>query len=108
MDLTIYDIIIKPRVTTKAYYLNQAKQLVLEIHPEANKPLVAQALKKLFNVEADKVRIVVSKGKFRRAGRHIVQGKMTKKAIVTLKEGYSIDLMGWNRPAPTAETPAEK
>lgn len=95
MDLTIYDIIKGPRVTQKAYQLNQRlQQLVLEVHTEANKPLVAEALKKLFNVEVEKIRIIVSKGKKRRAGRFFTIGKKRKKAIVTLKEGHSVDLMG--------------
>lgn len=100
MDLSIYDIIIRPRVTSKAYMLNQRlKQLVLEVHSEANKPLVKEALKKLFNVEAEKVRIIVSKGKYRRSGRYVFQDKKRKKAIVTLKEGYAVDLAGFNNVA---------
>jgi len=95
MDLTLYDIIKGPRITQKAYRLNQKdKKLVLEVHPEANKPQVAEALKKLFNVEAEKIGIVVVKGKKRRAGRFFTMGKKRKKAIITLKEGQSIDLMG--------------
>lgn len=103
MDLTIYDIIKGPRVTEKAYRLNQQlKQLVLEVHPAANKPLIAEALKKLFNVEAEKIGIVVIKGKKRRVGRHSTQGKKRKKAIITLKEGYSVDLMGLSNSAAEA------
>ena len=87
MDLTIYDIIRKPRVTEKAYRLNQtAGKLVLEVHPQANKPLIAQALKKIFNVEADKIGIVIMKGKRRRSGKHFSVGIKRKKAIITLKE----------------------
>ena len=99
MDLTIYDVIRKPRVTEKAYRLNQdAGKLVLEVHPQANKPLIAQALKKLFNVEADKIGIVINKGKRRRSGRHFSTGVKRKKAIITLKEGQSIDVMGLSEP----------
>ncbi len=95
MDLTLYDIIKGPRFTPKAYSLNQKSgKLVIEVHPKANKPLIAEALKKLFNVEAEKIGIIVVKGKKRRAGRFITEGKMRKKAVVTLKKGQSIDLMG--------------
>lgn len=95
MDLTIYDIIKGPRITEKAYLLNKkAGKLVLEIHPHANKPLVAEALHKIFNVKADKIAIIVVKGKQRRSGRYSIVGKMRKKAIVTLKKGQSIDIMG--------------
>jgi large subunit ribosomal protein L23 len=95
MDLTIFDIIRRPRITEKAYRLNQkAGKLVLEVHPQANKPLIAQALKKIFNVDADKIGIVTIKGKRRRSGRHFSVGVKRKKAIITLKEGQSIDIMG--------------
>lgn len=94
MDLTLYDIIKKPRVTQKSYRLNQElKQLVLEVHPQANKPMIKEALKKLFNVEVEKIGIVISKGKLRRVGRHETVGKKRKKAIITLKEGHSVNLM---------------
>lgn len=100
MDLTIYDIIKGPRITEKAYRLNQhEKQLVLEVHMEANKPLIAEALKKLFNVDVEKIRVIVSKGKQRRVGRRSVQGKKRKKAIITLKEGQNVDLMGLSNTA---------
>jgi large subunit ribosomal protein L23 len=96
MDLTIYEVIKGPWVTAKAYALNQLlKQLVLEVHPHANKPQVEEALKKLFNVETDTIRMVVVKGKMRRSGRRYVAGKQRKKAVVTLKAGYSIDLTAW-------------
>jgi large subunit ribosomal protein L23 len=95
MDLSIYDIIQGPVVTDKAFRLNQnEKKLVLRVHPHANKPLVAEALEKLFDVKVDSVRIIVRKGKFRksRRGRAMTQGVTTKKAIVTLAAGHSLDL----------------
>jgi large subunit ribosomal protein L23 len=110
MDLTLYDIIKGPRITEKAYRLNQKSgKLVLEVHPEANKPLIAEALKKLFNVEAQKIGIVIVKGKKRRAGKFYTVGKTKKKAIVTLKEGQKIDIMGLSdQPVPAASAPTEK
>lgn len=94
MDLSIYNIIQGPRISNKVLRLNQqSSQLVLEVHPQANKPLIAQALRELFNVTTEKIRIVVSKGKFKRSGRHVFQSKTRKKAYVTLKEGQSIDMM---------------
>lgn len=97
MDLNIYNVIQGPRITSKVYRLNKEfKQLVLQVHPQANKPMIAEALKKLFNVEAEKIRTIVSKGKYRRAGRHVFQGKTKKKAIITLKQGQSVDVMNWS------------
>jgi len=90
---SVYNVIQGPIISDKAYKLNKnLKKLVLVVHPDANKPLVKEALKKLFNVEVEDVRIMICKGKTRRVGRREVIGSARKKAIVTLKEGYSIDL----------------
>lgn len=95
MDLTVYDVIKKPKITEKAYYLNQKlKKLVLEVHPKANKSLIEEALNRLFNVKVEKINIVVSKGKRKRLGRHEFQEKLRKKAIVTLKPGQDADISG--------------
>ncbi len=92
MDLSIYDVIRGPWVSTKAYRLNQdLQQLVLEVHPHANKPMVNEALRKLFNVEPETIRVMRIRGKRKRFGRHLSKTKDRKKAIITLKEGYSTD-----------------
>lgn len=106
MDITIFDVIKRPHISTKAYILNQRlNQLVLEVHSAANKPLIAEALRKLFNVEAEKIRIIVSKGKNKRSGRNVFQESDYKKAIVTLAPGHSVDsMMGLE----TAQAPEEQ
>jgi len=92
MDLSVYDVIRGPWVSTKAHQLNQdLQQLVLEVHLHANKPMVREALRKLFNVEPRKIRIMRVPRKRKRFGQHISFTKERKKAIVTLKEGYSTD-----------------
>jgi len=91
--LTIYDIIQGPVVSDKAFRLNRdLKKLVLKIHPWANKVRVKEALEKLFNVKVDTVRIIRRKGKKRIVNKRTVVGKDTKKAIITLAKGYSLDL----------------
>ncbi len=94
MDLSIYDIIIGPVISDRAYKLNKLfKKLALKVHPHANKPLVKEALEKLFNVKVDKVNIVVRKGKVTKVRGELSTGKLSKRAIVTLAEGYSFDFM---------------
>jgi len=97
MDLKICNVVLGPWMTDKAYKLNQALQkLVLRVHPSANKPLIKEALEKLFKVKVKNVRIVVRQGKrVRRFRRRVTQKPLVKKAIVTLREGYSIDI--WNQ-----------
>ncbi len=93
MDLTIYDVILGPILTDKAHKLNkELKKLVLKVHPKANKPLIAEALEKLFQVKVKNIRVLVRKGKKRIVAKRIVQGSLVKRAIVTLAEGYSLDL----------------
>ncbi|MCA9769995.1 50S ribosomal protein L23 [Candidatus Dependentiae bacterium] len=93
MDLSIYNVIIGPVISDKAYRLNKKlEQLVLKVHPKANKPLVKTAIERLFNVKVQKVNVSVDKGKNRRSRRKIITGKTVKKAFVTLKEGYTLDL----------------
>lgn len=94
MDLTIYDVILGPVITEKAYELNKVlKQLVLKVHPHANKPMVKEALEKLFDVKVKSVNITVRKGKNKKVNRRKVQGTLIKKAYVTLAAGYSLDLL---------------
>ncbi|UNE35365.1 50S ribosomal protein L23 [Vermiphilus pyriformis] len=94
MALNIYQVILGPIVNSnKAYRLNQQlNQLVLKVHPDANKPMIKEALEKLFNVKVKAVNTSRRKGKTRYVRRRPVHGILTKKAIVTLAEGYSLDL----------------
>jgi large subunit ribosomal protein L23 len=94
MDLSIYDIIIGPVISDKAYKLNKLfKKLQLRVHPHANKPMVKEALEKLFSVKVDKVSIIVRKGKNKKVKGRKTTGKLTKRAIITLADGYSLDLI---------------
>lgn len=93
MDLSIYDIIKGPLVTDKAQQLNiKLQRLVLRVHPQANKPMIKEAIEKLFNVKVDNIRVIVRKGKRRLVGRREVFGSLQKKAIVKLKPGYEINV----------------
>jgi len=102
MDLSIYDVILGPVMTDKAYKLNRnLKKLVLRVHPHANKPMVKEAVERLFSVKVDSIKIIIRKGKIHRFNRQTSQKPSTKKAIVTLKEGYSVDL--WEQPGVTVK-----
>lgn len=96
MDLTIHDIIQGAVVSSKAHKLNaQQNKLFLQVHPKANKSQIKEAVKKLFNVEVVKVNTKIRKGKSRRINRtRTIKGALKKQAIVTLAEGYSLNLFG--------------
>ncbi len=95
--LTNYDIIKGPLISDKAYKLNKKKnQLVLRVHPDANKPSIKKAIEKLFNVKVQDVRTLVRKKSksLSTAKRYNATPviKKSKIAYVTLAEGYSLNL----------------
>jgi large subunit ribosomal protein L23 len=95
MDLNVFEIIQGPVISEKATLLNQKlNKLLLKVHPQANKMQIKEAIQRVFNVKVDKVNTLNRIGKTRRMRRMIVQGPTTKRVIVTLKEGYSVDLFG--------------
>ena len=95
MDLTLQDIILGAVVSSKAQQINAGQhKLVLRVHPAANKPLIKEAIEKLFEVKVDSVNILRRKGKNRLVRRHKVTGVLQKRAIITLKEGYQVDVFG--------------
>lgn len=91
MDLTIYDIIKGPIISEKASEEFSRNKIAVHVHPHANKSMIKKALEKLFNVEVQSVNTSIRKGKVRRMRRMETVGKLDKRAIVTLKPGYSLN-----------------
>ena len=86
-------VIIRPIVTEKATYLAEQNKYVFEVHPDANKTLVKEAVEKGLGVKVRKVNIIRLQRRARRTARgHLLEGRRWKKAIVTLAEGYRIEL----------------
>ncbi|MBO8162000.1 MAG: 50S ribosomal protein L23 [Thermosipho sp. (in: Bacteria)] len=89
------DIVIRPVVSEKAYYAREDRKYIFEVAKDANKLQIKEAIEKLFNVKVEKVNVINVKPKPKR---DIRRGAMAregytrswKKAIVTLKEGYTI------------------
>lgn len=93
IDLSLYEIILAPIISDKAYKLNKSlNQLTLKVHPLVNKPMVKEAIEKLFSVKVKRVNMINRAGKHRRVRGHKTQSSAQKKAIVTLAEGYKLDL----------------
>jgi large subunit ribosomal protein L23 len=78
-------------LTEKANLLRQKNQVVFEVRRDANKVQIRDAVQKLFNVKVTSVNTMVFRGKERRMGRGYAKMQNWKKAVVTLKEGDSID-----------------
>jgi large subunit ribosomal protein L23 len=65
-------------------------QVIFEVHQDANKIQIKDALKVLFNVTATDVNTLIMRGKDKRMGRGYSKLRNWKKAIVTLAAGDSI------------------
>jgi large subunit ribosomal protein L23 len=79
-------------LTEKANLLREkANQVVFEVARNANKVEIKDAVQKLFNVKVMGVNTMIFRGKDRRMGRGYAKTQNWKKAVVTLKEGDSID-----------------
>ena len=88
------DIILAPVVSEKSYALMETGVYTFKVHPSASKPEIHDAVESIFNVKVVKVNTLNRKGKRKRNRRSWTYGKRadTKRAIVTLVEGDSIDL----------------
>jgi large subunit ribosomal protein L23 len=92
-----HDTIIRPRITEKSGIMSDpqaggAAVYTFEVRKNANKPMIAQAIKALYKVTPIKVRIINLPAK-----RVLVRGKRgtsnaVKKAMVYLKKGEKINL----------------
>ena len=88
-----YDTILAPVLTEKATYLSEQNKVVFKVAKDATKDEIAAAVEELFKVKVTKVNTLILKGKTKRfRGREGTRSDV-KKAIVTLQEGHSIDIM---------------
>ena len=85
---TLHRTIVRPLVTEKSSVAYQEKgEYHFEVHPEATKPAIRQAIETLFGVKVAGVWTSNQRGKTKRVGQTTGTRKNWKKAIVTLREG---------------------
>ena len=83
-----YNVIVRPIVTEKGVEKKESERtLCFEVHPEANKTEIKQAVEALFKVKVEDVRTLTFEGKLRRRGRYAAYKSDWKKAFVKLKAG---------------------
>ena len=91
-DLRHYDVIVAPVITEKSTMASEANQVVFKVAPGATKPAIKKAVEALFNVKVKAVNTFVRKGKNKRFRGFSGRQSDTKRAVVTLAEGHSIDV----------------
>ncbi|MDP8228094.1 MAG: 50S ribosomal protein L23 [Candidatus Electryoneaceae bacterium] len=89
-----FKVLRRPVVTEKMTRLQeQENQYAFEVDPRANKIEIKRAVEERFEVQVEKVRTMNTSGKVKRLGRFTGRRPSWKKAIVTLVEGDTIDLL---------------
>lgn len=87
------NVIIRPLITEKSTQQAQTRnEYVFEVEKGANKPVIKQAVEKLYDVKVADVRTMTRKGKPRRTRKGETTTSDFKRAIVKLEENSKIDL----------------
>ena len=90
---TLLRTIVRPIVTEKSSAAFQDRgEYTFEVHPEANKIEIRNAIEKIYNVKVDNVRTSAHAGKRRRYRFKTGLTRQWKKAVVVLKPEFHIDL----------------
>ena len=90
---TILRTIVRPIVTEKTSAAYQSRgEYTFEVHPDATKTTIKAAIESLFGVKVTGVWTSQQRGKTRRVGTSSGLRPRWKKAIVTLKDGDTIEI----------------
>ena len=90
----LYKVIKSLRLSEKSARENEKNTFVFEVDIAADKRAVADAVELFFNVKVKRVNTTISKGKQKNFRASVGKRPDTKKAYVTLADGYSIDAFG--------------
>jgi large subunit ribosomal protein L23 len=88
------DVIIKPVVSEKSYGLADENTYTFIVRPDANKTEIKIAIQQIFNVRVTRVNTANRAGKRKRTRSGYGRRKATKRAMVSLAPGDSIEIFG--------------
>ncbi len=87
-----YQIILNPLVTEKSTQQSEFNKMVFSVPVNATKLEIKSSIEKIFSVKVTSVNTILLKGKVKRFKGVLGRRSNTKKAIVTLAPGNTIDL----------------
>ena len=87
-----YDVVLSPIITEKATNASEHNKVVFKVALTATKPQIKEAVEKLFDVKVKSVNTLRRQGKWKTFKGRLGQQSDTKRAIVTLEEGQTIDV----------------
>lgn len=85
-------VLIRPRITEKAYAVNALDQYVFQVTSTATKTEVKRAVEEAYGVSVIAVNMIRLQGKRKNYGRTVGKRSSVKKALVRIKKGESIQL----------------
>ena len=88
------DILLAPVVSEKSYGLLDANKYTFLVRPDANKTEIKIAVEKIFNVRVLNVNTANRQGKRKRTRYGYGKRKDTKRALVSLQPGDTIEIFG--------------
>lgn len=92
--ITKFDVLRKPLLTEKSMAgKEELNAIVFQVHPEATKTQIKEAVEGFFKVKVEAVRTSNVNGKSKRFGKTVGRRKDWKKAIVTLKDGEKLEFV---------------
>jgi len=92
MSLHPSEVLIRPVISEKSYEGIAANQYTFQVHKNAHKTQVRQAVEELFDVKVERVNILKVQPKPKRRGLRRGKKPGWKKAIVQVLEGDTIEI----------------
>ena len=90
---TKHETVVRPLITEKTSAAFQDRgEYTFEVHPDASKPQIRQAIEDLFGVKVTDVWTSNQRGKEKRMGKTVGRRPSWKKAIVKLRQGDTIEI----------------
>lgn len=89
-----YQVLVRPLITEKGTMLSAIDKYLFEVHADANKIQIKQAVELAFSVRVHHVNTLTVHGKTKRRGRQRIPStsRSWKKAVVTLEPGEKIEV----------------
>ena len=92
VEASHYDVVLAPHITEKATLASVHIAVVFKVANTATKPQIKEAVEAIFGVSVMGVNTINMKGKTKRWKGKAYKRVDQKKAVVTLKDGDSIDV----------------
>ncbi|MCA9408146.1 MAG: 50S ribosomal protein L23 [Candidatus Omnitrophica bacterium] len=90
--MTCYDVIKTLIRTEKGTMLEAQRKYLFKVNPKSNKIEIRKAVEEIYKVKVQDINVLVVPGKLKRVRQEVGHTSPWKKAVVTLKEGQSIEV----------------